>query len=273
MLIRIAAVVRQEARVRHKRRVFAMQALLGGRESMAGVWRRREAAERAAAQSAQKDNAVRVRPSTTATIKSEARGEKADDHAEDTGAQNEGESFDAVGDAVVVARAQALAHLHSLSSLPSATASTDTTEDEIMEALAQELGPKAQDDIEPKAQNDITAVTAGLGLLLLDPKCSRCGQTASFMRLIQENKSTFVCKVCNMRGQQLFRLYGQWPPREFEELPKDAQEALWQSGADAKKDCEELVCNTLSKHLVEREEKRSQVNTSRLGTGESWAMT
>ena len=77
------------------------------------------------------------------------------------------------------------------------------------------------------------------------------------MRLIQKSKLTFVCKVCNMRGQQLFRLYGQWPPREFEELTKDAQEAFWLSLGDMKKGCEELVCNTLSKNLVEREEKLS----------------
>ena len=202
-----------------------MQALFGGRESMAGAWRRYEAAEREAA--LQKDRAVRARPSTTATIKSEARGVQGDDQAEGAGAQNEGESVDAVaaGDGVAAARAQALQHLHSLSSRrPSA--STDTTEDELVEAIAEQLEPTAQDDIEElaptahddieeleptalKAQGDITAVTAGLGLLPMDPKCSRCGQVISYLRAIQKSKATFVCKVCNMRGQQLFRLYGQ----------------------------------------------------------------
>ena len=90
--------------------------------------------------------------------------------------------------------------------------------------------------------------------------CYRCKTEADPVRCRLGGKSAgcWCCPKCNVKGTQLTRLFGTWPPACFAKLPQDHQEKFWKECQD---ECigggfslEEKVVKTLLIRRIEVEE-------------------
>ena len=63
--------------------------------------------------------------------------------------------------------------------------------------------------------DDASVVTA--------PKCGRCGLHVNLLKCTQQGNMSILCPECGVRSTQLWRLFGAWPPQEFEDLSQEAQ--------------------------------------------------
>ena len=65
--------------------------------------------------------------------------------------------------------------------------------------------------------------------LELNPTCRRCGQQCDLWKSqrLSTKQAIFVCSKCNMKGVQLSRLFGSWPPKMFKCMSEDEQKKFW----------------------------------------------
>ena len=76
------------------------------------------------------------------------------------------------------------------------------------------------------------------------------------MKATQKTKSNMWCYSCGAKGVKLIRMFGTWPPVEFQDLSAKDQASFWESHAESDKELEDLVAHTLSKKMIEQEEDK-----------------
>ena len=86
--------------------------------------------------------------------------------------------------------------------------------------------------------------------------CGKCGQYIETFKALppkqtKKGQGAWKCSKCNVKAVQLNRLFGGWPPREFKELPEEAQQEFWASYTKDQAAVEALVINTLVKQRIE----------------------
>ena len=90
--------------------------------------------------------------------------------------------------------------------------------------------------------------------LEVNPTCRRCGQWCDLWKSqrVSTKQAIFVCSKCNIKGVQLSRLFGSWPPKMFKCMSEDEQNKFWDGIKDAPSpQLEGLVVQKLS--VVRRE--------------------
>ena len=101
-------------------------------------------------------------------------------------------------------------------------------------------------------------VQTGLGLLELECRCWKCGDEVNALRCIKKSQNTYWCNRCASRHSKLQRIFGTWPPSEFNDLPAPEQQEFWKAAfaADGDDELEQLVCSTLAKKIVDVESRK-----------------
>ena len=95
--------------------------------------------------------------------------------------------------------------------------------------------------------------------LEVKPTCRRCGQGCDLWKSqrVSTKQAIFVCAKCNIKGVQLTRVFGSWPPKTFKCMSEDAQKKFWEGIKDTpKSQLEGVVVQKLTMVRQEWEEAK-----------------
>ena len=101
--------------------------------------------------------------------------------------------------------------------------------------------------------------------LELNATCRRCGQECDLWKSqrVSTKQAIFVCSKCNIKGVQLSRLFGSWPPKMFKCMSEDEQKKFWDGIKDLNSSqLEGVVVQKLSMVRREWEAAKEGVNPS-----------
>ena len=133
-------------------------------------------------------------------------------------------------------------------------------------AVAEAKATAAPADGGPPAKSKAAATTATAATepfvlkapdVGLRPTCFRCKQEVDPLRavLTSKAKGSWKCPKCNVRGTQLHRIFGRWPPANFATLSQNAQADFWKKAGEASNTAqlEDILVQTLTTQRIERE--------------------
>ena len=110
---------------------------------------------------------------------------------------------------------------------------------------------------QPVQHDELDAAAEFRAPTVKGPRCGKCNLHCSKGKLMGKNRSAFICKNCNTTISTLRRIYGNWPPLNFQELNVDLKQQFYQR-------CKDTSGQTCLKMLADDYQKISK--TESVGT-------